>query len=1045
MMKTKQKSGIMRDAVVGSIIVAVILVIGTLWTGHSTSGDTEDAVHTVSLLYLDELAGRNEQMVSSTLSGCITNMNIAIDLLEKDNLASIENLQAYQRRMKQLYGLEKFAFVDTDGLIYTSLGTRTDIDQYQFDYHNLAEPEISLKNTKGESKKIIIAVPVDRLPFLGKELVVCFMEIDMARMLNNISLQSGNQNNTFCNIYTMDGISLTNVVLGGLAGEDNLLEALEHADFQRGSTFAAMKEDFANRKQGTASFVYNDIRETMCYVPIHGTNWMLAYLIRESVISDKISSISEDIVQRSLTQSLLTALVLLAVFGMMIRQNRNAARLALEKEVSETEHRVKQHELEEQLALQEELLQQEQSRTQQDNMITALASDYRSVYYVNLDSNEGICYRKGWDIWDAVEVGEHFPFREKFLAYADRFVAEEYREGFRNFVEPSSIREALAKNTVISYRYLVNHGKEDSYEMLKMARALSEQMDANHIINIIGVGFTDIDDEMRDSMEKNQALSDALKTAEEANKAKTIFLSNMSHEIRTPMNAIIGLDSLALHEPDLSPNTRDYLEKIDSSAKHLLTLINDILDMSRIESGRMVIRNEEFAFAKFLEQINTIIGGQCEEKGLVYECRLDGPIADYYIGDHGKLRQALINLLGNAVKFTDKGGKVTFLVERIAGFGDKSTLRFTVKDTGIGMSKEFLPKLFDAFSQEDSTAANKYGSSGLGMAITKNIIERMNGNIDVKSVKGIGTVFAVVVTLLDSDKKADEAGGEVEIRPQDMTVLVIDDDPVACEHAKVVLEKAGITTETAMSGKEAIEMVRLRHARLDPYNLIIVDWHMPEMDGVETTRQIRSIINDESAIIILTAYNWDDVMEEAISAGVDSFIAKPLFFASLLEEFQNTLKKKQAILSAAKKAVELKGRRILLAEDMIVNAEILKQVLAMREIESDHAENGKIAVDMFASHPEGYYDAILMDMRMPEMTGLEATTAIRAMERSDARTIPIIALTANAFDEDVQRSLQAGLNAHLSKPVEPELLFKTLEGLITDPSPKTKREEARQE
>ncbi|MBQ1336085.1 MAG: response regulator, partial [Selenomonadaceae bacterium] len=324
-------------------------------------------------------------------------------------------------------------------------------------------------------------------------------------------------------------------------------------------------------------------------------------------------------------------------------------------------------------------------------------------------------------------------------------------------------------------------------------------------------------------------------------------------------------------------------------------------------------------------------------------------------------------------------------------------------------------------------------------------IERMNGNIDVKSVKGIGTVFAVVVTLLDSDKKADEAGGEVEIRPQDMTVLVIDDDPVACEHAKVVLEKAGITTETAMSGKEAIEMVRLRHARLDPYNLIIVDWHMPEMDGVETTRQIRSIINDESAIIILTAYNWDDVMEEAISAGVDSFIAKPLFFASLLEEFQNTLKKKQAILSAAKKAVELKGRRILLAEDMIVNAEILKQVLAMREIESDHAENGKIAVDMFASHPEGYYDAILMDMRMPEMTGLEATTAIRAMERSDARTIPIIALTANAFDEDVQRSLQAGLNAHLSKPVEPELLFKTLEGLITDPPPKTKREEAPQE
>ena len=526
-------------------------------------------------------------------------------------------------------------------------------------------------------------------------------------------------------------------------------------------------------------------------------------------------------------------------------------------------------------------------------------------------------------------------------------------------------------------------------------------------------------------------MSDALKTAEEASKAKTVFLSNMSHEIRTPMNAIIGLDSLALHDPNLSPTTKEYLEKIDSSAKHLLSLINDILDMSRIESGRMVIRNEEFAFAKFLEQINTIAGGQCDEKGLVYDCRLNGSIADYYIGDHMKLRQALINLLGNAVKFTPKGGKVDLLVERIAGFDGKSTLRFTVKDTGIGMSKEFLPKLFDTFSQEDATAANKYGSSGLGMAITKNLVEMMNGTISVTSEKGVGSTFTVVVTLLDSDKKDDGGIGEIEVRPQDMSVLVVDDDPVACEHAKVVLGQAGIATEVAMSGREAIEMVRLRHARRDPYNLIIVDWHMPEMDGVEATRQIRAIINDESAIIILTAYNWDDVMEEAVAAGVDSFIAKPIFFASLLEEFKNTLKKKRMLLSAPKKKAELQGRRVLLAEDMLVNAEILKEVLSMKDIQSEHAENGKIAVEMFESHPEGYYDAILMDMRMPEMDGLEATMAIRAMKRPDAKTIPIIALTANAFDEDVQRSLQAGLNAHLSKPVEPEILFETLENMIT--------------
>ncbi|MBR3457277.1 MAG: response regulator, partial [Selenomonadaceae bacterium] len=985
-MKTEQTGGIMRQAVIGSIIVAVILVIGTFWTGHSASEDTADAVHTVSLLYLDELVERREQVVASTLSGYISDMNTALGFLEKNDLSSTENLQAYQSRMKQLYGLEKFAFVDTDGLIYTSRGTRTDIDQYRFDYHTLTEPEISLKKNQGDLKKVIIAMPVDHLPFLGNELVVCFMEIDMARMLDSISLQSGNRSTTFCNIYTSEGSSLTNIVLGGLAGEDNLLEALGQAEFLKGSSLAAMKEDFAERKQGRVSFIYNDIKETMCYIPIHGTDWVLTYLVRESIISDQFSNISYGIVRRSLTQSVLTALVLLVVFGMMIYQTRKSARLVLAQEVSETENRVKQQELEEQLALQEELLQQEKKRTQQDNMISALASDYRSVYYVDLNSNEGICYRKDWDFNDAADVGEHFPFREKFMAYADHFVAEEYREEFRRFINPVNIREALTKSPLISYRYLATHGEQDSYEMLKIARATSNDGKDFGEIHAVGIGFTDIDEEMRDSMEKSQALSDALKTAEEASKAKTVFLSNMSHEIRTPMNAIIGLDSLALHDPNLSPTTKEYLEKIDSSAKHLLSLINDILDMSRIESGRMVIRNEEFAFAKFLEQINTIAGGQCDEKGLVYDCRLNGSIADYYIGDHMKLRQALINLLGNAVKFTPKGGKVDLLVERIAGFDGKSTLRFTVKDTGIGMSKEFLPKLFDTFSQEDATAANKYGSSGLGMAITKNLVEMMNGTISVTSEKGVGSTFTVVVTLLDSDKKDDGGIGEIEVRPQDMSVLVVDDDPVACEHAKVVLGQAGIATEVAMSGREAIEMVRLRHARRDPYNLIIVDWHMPEMDGVEATRQIRAIINDESAIIILTAYNWDDVMEEAVAAGVDSFIAKPIFFASLLEEFKNTLKKKRMLLSAPKKKAELQGRRVLLAEDMLVNAEILKEVLSMKDIQSEHAENGKIAVEMFESHPEGYYDAILMDMRMPEMDGLEATMAIRAMKRPDAKT-----------------------------------------------------------
>ena len=1029
-MDNGQKNGIMRAAVIGSVIVAIILVLGTLWTGKNASNDTETAVRTVSLLYLDELAGRREQVVSSTLSAYISDMDIAIGLLDKEDLSSLERLQAYQSQMKQLYGLEKFAFIDTNGLIYTSRGTRTDIDQYRFDYNQLTEPKISIKNAEGNNKKVVIAMPIDHLPFNGNSLVVCFMEIDMGRMLEGMSLQANNNNTTFCNIYTSDGIALTNVVLGGLSSENNLIMAMQKADFDKGHSLERMREDFSTHKAGIVSFTYNNIKETMCYVPIHNTDWMLTYLVRESVISEQISSISDGIVFRSLMQSLITALVLAGVFCVMIMQLRRAAKMTLEKEVSETENRVKQQELEEQLALQEELLSQEQQRAQQDNMITALASDYRSVYYVNLDEDEGICYRRDADMKDGKEEGENFHFSETFMEYAYHFVTDEYRDGFLQFITPESIRQNLANNAIIAYRYLVKKDDQERYEMLRIAGVRHAADRTDHQIHAIGLGFADIDDEMRDAMKKNQALSDALKAAEEASKAKTVFLSNMSHEIRTPMNAIIGLDSLALHEPGISDKTRDYLEKIDSSAKHLLSLINDILDMSRIESGRINIRNEEFSFSKLIEQINTIFSGQCQEKGLTYQCHINGTVSDYYIGDSVKIRQVLINILGNAVKFTPDGGNIDFLVEKVAAFDGKSTIRFIIKDTGIGMSKEFLPKLFETFSQENSEASNKYGSSGLGMAITKNIVEMMNGKIDVDSEKGVGTTFSVVITLLDSNREVGQEDNAVDIRPQEMSVLVVDDDSIACDHAKLVLGKVGIHTETALSGAEALEMVKLHHARRESYDLIIVDWQMPEMDGLEVTRQIRSILGNETAIVILTAYNWDDIIEEAVSAGVDSFIAKPLFSSNLLDEFRSALKKKKLLSTKPKKKADLKGRRILLAEDMLVNAEIMMQVLKMREMEPEHAENGKIALEMFASHPEGYYAAILMDMRMPEMDGLQATMAIRALERQDAKTIPIIALTANAFDEDVQNSLQAGLNTHLSKPVNPEVLFDTLENMI---------------
>ena len=730
------------------------------------------------------------------------------------------------------------------------------------------------------------------------------------------------------------------------------------------------------------------------------------------------------------------ALVILFLIRDRVRSKRELvdkenARRELEKanaELAESQQS-KQRELEERLALQGELLEQQHRREQQDKMITALASDYRCVYHVDLDHNDAVCYRADPNDHEQTPEGIHFPYYERFAWYAEHNVAESYREGFLRFIDPENVRRALASDLIIVYRYLAQRNGKEYYEMIRMAGVRHAEDRDDHIVHAVGLGLTVIDSEMRKTLEKNQALVEALDAAEQANRAKTAFLSSMSHEIRTPMNAIIGLDSLALHNESLPGETREYLEKIDGSARHLLGLINDILDMSRIESGRMVIRKEEFAFSEMLEQINVMVMSQCGEKGLKYECRVIGGVSDYYIGDDMKLKQVLINILSNAIKFTDAPGSVTMTVERTAAYEKQSTLRFVIRDTGIGMDQAFIPKIFDAFTQEDSSRNNKYGSTGLGMAITKNIVELMNGTISVRSEKGVGTEFTVVITLTNTEHRDN---GVSFISPGEMRVLVVDDDEIDAEHARIVLDEAGIKADTCFGGQEALQMLEVRHTKHEPYNLVLLDWKMPEMDGIDVAREIRKRYDKETTVIILTAFGWDEIMDEALHAGVDSFLAKPLFSSGVINEFERIARKNNMDMHHEKKRAELKGRRILLAEDIRINAEIMKQILQMQQIEIDHAENGRIALQMFENSDVFHYDAILMDVRMPEMDGLETTESIRALDRPDAKSIPIIAMTANAFDEDVQRSLQVGMNAHLSKPVEADRLFETLEELIWD-------------
>ena len=651
-----------------------------------------------------------------------------------------------------------------------------------------------------------------------------------------------------------------------------------------------------------------------------------------------------------------------------------------------------------------------------------LARDYMNMFYVNLDTEEFVEYSRENETSALSEMRRGWHFFSDCKAELAENVYPEDRDAFLKAMDRRTLMKALSRKDTFMMTYRnTGGGGSPTYVSMKISRMEDDE-------HFIIVGMTDVDAEMRDAMAKSEALAEALTAAEEASKAKTAFLSRMSHEIRTPMNAIIGLDTLALKKSCLDAETKEYLEKIGGSARHLLALINDILDMSRIESGSMTLRREAFSLSAMLEQINTMVMSQCNDKGLTYDCRVLNQVEDAYLGDDMKLKEVLLNILSNAIKFTEAPGSVTLTVEKTAAFEDQSTLRFCVRDTGIGMEKDFIPKIFDAFTQEDSSHKTQYGSTGLGMAITKRIVDMMNGSITVESEKGVGSAFTVTVTLRNCDQQGDNQ--ECAIDPKALHILVVDDDPIEAEHEKTVLEEVGIQADTCASGQEALQMMEVQHVKHKPYNLVLMDWNMPGMNGLEASEEILKQYDKESTVVVLTAYNWDDIQEEAHRVGVDNFLAKPLFASNVIEQFEQIARRNNMAPFKEKKRVNLAGRRILLAEDMEINAEIMIDTLELENIEVDHAENGSVAVEMFRRSAVGTYSAILMDVRMPIMDGLEATAQIRTMAREDAHRIPIIALTANAFDEDVKRSMQAGMSAHLSKPVEADHLIRILGELI---------------
>lgn len=649
------------------------------------------------------------------------------------------------------------------------------------------------------------------------------------------------------------------------------------------------------------------------------------------------------------------------------------------------------------------------------------------------------------DYYDFIGYIDKHNGRLRFLYTNDQFSAEFPDTSvllYKDFMIPvtaavtgESEQAQIAEDTVLrvvtnklrkNQRVILNYSTKDDKGQL--SRKVLNYQYADEYCDTILFSRNDITDAYVKENNHANDLSIALAAAQQASEAKTSFLSRMSHDIRTPMNAIIGMDTLAAQALGDDERVADCISKIGISARYLLSLINDILDMSRIESGKMLLKHESFVFADLINSVSTLVYQQTQQKGIDYECIIAPGIAEAYIGDVGKLQQVIINVLGNAVKFTDRG-RVQLEIHPISRTNKTEKIRIVISDTGVGISEKDQAVIFEPFEQTERTDDSSFGGSGLGLAITKNLVELMNGTIRVRSIVDVGSEFTIDLPLTIDDSVV--VRSKYESSFETLKTLVVDDDAIICEQTVEILKEIRMKGEWVTSGREAVKRVQFQAASSDNYDFILIDWKMPDMDGIETTRQIRKIVGPEVTIIIISAYDWQSIEREARAAGANMLVTKPLFKATLVSAFEKAMNKVDE--QEARKTLQnldFQGKRVLLAEDNKINAEIARALLENKNIAVDVAENGLQALQKFTNSEEDYYSAILMDVRMPQMDGLQTTSSIRHWNRPDATKIPIIAMTANAFDEDVEKSMAAGMNTHLSKPIDADLLYMTLNRFI---------------
>lgn len=606
-------------------------------------------------------------------------------------------------------------------------------------------------------------------------------------------------------------------------------------------------------------------------------------------------------------------------------------------------------------------------------------------------------------------TGAYHDFVEQVVA---KYKTLEPLDALAALFSPENIRRNLqGENDIYKFEYCSID--ENTY---KIGSFIPLEWDGTKLVKAL-LASMDVSQEKKAEIESHKALKDAYRAAENASRAKTEFLSNMSHDIRTPMNAIVGLTAIAGANIESQDRVVECLGKITKSSRHLLGLINEVLDMARIESGRISLAEEDFSLPELVDNLLTLTKPAIDEHHHQLEVHVEHIEHEAVCGDSLRIQQVFVNLMSNAVKYTPDGGNITLTIkEKPNGFSELGCYEFSIEDNGIGMTPEFQKIMFEPFSRADDHRTTKVQGTGLGMAIARNIVNLMNGDIQVESAPNKGTKITVTVYL-----KLQENEKEQEKELLDLPVLVVDDDKTCCESTVATLQEIGIAGEWVLTGKEAVERCAARHKTGRDYFAVILDWKMPEIDGIATARKIRERVGEDVTIIILTSFDFSEIEEEARAAGVNAFMAKPLFRSRLtatLRQFTSGKKEKNARNYLEGFAKEnYAGKRILLVEDNELNREIATEIIGMTGVTIDSAENGKIAVEKVMEAPEKWYDLIFMDIQMPIMNGYEATAAIRALAGSRGK-VPIIAMTANAFAEDVQLAKNTGMNEHIAKPLD---------------------------